>query len=134
MRADQAATALFELWLQPTGGDDVATAEVEWQDPQTGQMHKISQRISRVQFAKSFAESPLSLQAAAVAAEAAETLRGSILPPIRGRSGVCWTWPARFPLDWVSESFRAMVTLVRQAEKVRSHGVGSRIAKAQPLE
>jgi hypothetical protein len=41
----------------------------------------VTQRISRLQFATSFLDSAISLQAAAVAAETAEILRGSPFAP-----------------------------------------------------
>jgi Ca-activated chloride channel family protein len=80
LRSGEAATALVELWLKPTGGDDVATAELTWQDA-TGGGGKLQQRISRLQFAKSFAETPASLQTAYAVAQTAETLRGSYYVP-----------------------------------------------------
>lgn len=72
------ATSLFEIWLLPGGGDTVAEATLEWLDPRTGDTQRARpQRISRVQFATSFASSPLSLQAAQLAAETAGVLRQS---------------------------------------------------------
>ena len=73
--AGQTATALFEVKLKPTGGDEVATAVLTWTDAQTGKQQTLRQKISRLQFATSVLESPVSLQRAAVAAQAAEVLR-----------------------------------------------------------
>lgn len=77
LRTGQAATALFELELQLNGGDNVAQAELTWVDAETGEEKRLVQRISRLQFATTTFESPLSLQMAAMVAEAAEILRGS---------------------------------------------------------
>jgi Ca-activated chloride channel family protein len=77
IHASDAATALIELWLQPGDEDDVAEAVVTWLAPQTGERHLRKQRISRLQFATTFTEAAPSLQAAAIAAESAELLRGS---------------------------------------------------------
>lgn len=135
LRADQAATAFFEVWLKSDGGDDVAVAEAEWQDAQTGQAHKVQQRISRLQFARSFAESPLSLQAAAIAAETAETLRGSYFAPgSRALARVLDLASQAPPRLGERASFRALVTLVRQAEKVRAHGAAAKPQLSQSLE
>jgi Ca-activated chloride channel family protein len=77
LRAGETATGLFELKLKPTGGNDVGWAELTWQDPATGQARRLRQRISRVQFASSFEESAMALQAATIVAEIAELWRGS---------------------------------------------------------
>ena len=77
MHAADAASVLVELWLQPGDVDDVGEAMVTWVDPLTSQSRKRTQRISRLQFAPTFMESAPSLQAAAIAAETAELLRGS---------------------------------------------------------
>jgi hypothetical protein len=77
MRAGETATALFEVWLKPGTSEEVAQAELLWQDAATQKPARATQRVSRLQFAKSFDESPMSLQAAALAAGTAEALRGS---------------------------------------------------------
>jgi Ca-activated chloride channel family protein len=78
LHVDQEATALLEVWLYPNDEDDVATVSVSWTEPSGGTSRRIGpQRISRVQFATSFEGSPVSLQAAAIAAETAEILRQS---------------------------------------------------------
>lgn len=77
LRAGEVATALFEIWFQPEDLDDVAQVELTWKNPATRESQQLSQRISRVQFAASSGEMPLSLQQAALAAETAEQLRGS---------------------------------------------------------
>jgi Mg-chelatase subunit ChlD len=76
LAAGEAATALFEVWFTTANRDDIAQAEVVWHDA-AGQSQRLRQRISRVQFAPTFTESPRSLQAAAVVAEIGQELRGS---------------------------------------------------------
>ena len=76
LHVDEAAVVLFELWLYPQGGDDLAVAKLQWQEPRTSTTHHaVTQRISRLQFATTFEGTPLSLQAAALAAEAGEIFR-----------------------------------------------------------
>jgi Ca-activated chloride channel family protein len=77
LRCLETATVLYEVWLRPNDVDDVATAEVSWTDARTGAARQRQQRISRLQFASSFREAAPSLQAATVAAQTAELLRGS---------------------------------------------------------
>ncbi len=77
LHVEQEAAVLLEVWLYPNDEDDVATVHLSWTDPATGRVQKAeSRRISALQFASSFEGCPVSLQAAAVAAEAAEVLRG----------------------------------------------------------
>ncbi len=81
--ARQTATALYELKLRGVvfdrhGGpdllrDSVATARLTWKSPD-GSQQSTTQRISQLQFAGTLAETPLPLQLAALAAEAAEVL------------------------------------------------------------
>lgn len=75
LRAGQSAATLLEIWLRPGAEDLVGWAEIEWRQPSGGPARRQKQRLSRLQFAASFAEAPLSLQAAAMAAETAEVLR-----------------------------------------------------------
>ena len=77
LKAGEAATGLFEIWFKPGESDDVGQAELTWKDPVSGAPHRVQQRISRLQFAPSAAEMPLSLQQASLAAETAEVLKGS---------------------------------------------------------
>ena len=77
LRALDAATTLLEIWFQPNDENDVGLIELTWRDPASGQEHRRTQRISRIQFAPSWEQSPISLQQAAIAAQTAEILRGS---------------------------------------------------------
>jgi Ca-activated chloride channel family protein len=129
LRCRQAATALFEVWLKPDGGDDVAVAEVEWRDPVTGETRRRRQRISRLQFAPSFAEAALPLQAATIAAEAAEVLGDSHFVAVKSRGLKDVVVLAREvnPLLAGRPSFERFVAFVEQAEYVRTHrGNGQR--------
>lgn len=81
LRAHQAAAGLFEINLIPQGDNDVGWVEISWRgtkaDPQNGTRQSQRRRISRIQFAQTFAEAPMPVQAAIIAAETAELLRGS---------------------------------------------------------
>ena len=77
----RSATALYELRLKPGsgGGNDVAVAELTWQEPGHGptQRRRLTHKIRRGQFAAQFVQAPLALQEAALVAETAEILRNS---------------------------------------------------------
>ncbi len=78
LRSGEAATALYAVELKGDGGETVATVDISWFEPGSSkEEHHLRQVIGRQQFAPSWAETPLSLQMAAVAAETAEILRGS---------------------------------------------------------
>jgi hypothetical protein len=77
LRSSEAATALLEIWFKANDEDDVGEVELIWRDPATGKARRQSQRISRLQFAPTWEQAPISLQQAAIAAETAEVLRGS---------------------------------------------------------
>ncbi|MBI1904371.1 MAG: von Willebrand factor type A domain-containing protein [Planctomycetia bacterium] len=84
--AGQSATALYEVKLRPVVPDThaapyllrdtVATATLRWEEPD-GAKRTATQRISQLQLARTYLETPLSLQFAALVAETAEVLRGS---------------------------------------------------------
>lgn len=76
LHGGESAVVLFEVALRDDGTNDVGVAELSWTDPEAHASQVLTQPISRVQFANSLAESSISLQAAAVAAEVAEILRG----------------------------------------------------------
>jgi hypothetical protein len=128
--AGQAATALYEILLIPKGAGNVALAELSWRDPQTGQTRHVSQTIQRGQFAAQLLQAAVPLQAAAVVAEAAETLRGSPFGP---------SWPNAGSLEPVVQlahqvdsrllsepSYSALVALLEKAADPRpSRGGGA---------
>jgi hypothetical protein len=127
-------SGLFELWLKPAGGDDVATAELAWIDPAGGAQRRMSGRVTRSQFAKSFGESAASLQAAALAAETARSLRSHAAPG-RGLTRVLDLASQVQPDLRSQQSFGQLLQLVAQAGKVRANpGAGARraAADAQP--
>jgi Ca-activated chloride channel family protein len=123
LRSRECATALFEVWLKPDGGDDVATAEIEWRDAVTGKTRRRQQRVSRIQFAPSLAESALSLQAATVAAQSAEVLSDSpfVINKSRGLRDVIALAREVNPQLASRPSFQRFVAFVEQAEHVRTY-------------
>jgi len=80
-RSGQSGTALLELSLKPTGGKEIAVAELCWRDPASGQSHRVTRKINRDQFDCSPGSLPLSLQEAAIVAQTAEILRESPFTP-----------------------------------------------------
>jgi len=82
----QSATAVYEIRLKPTATGDVtsgevATAELTWRDPHDNQYHRASRKLHSKHFSSNLGDAPLSLQAAAVACEAAKVLRWSWFTP-----------------------------------------------------
>ncbi|MEX2186574.1 MAG: VWA domain-containing protein [Pirellulales bacterium] len=124
LRSGEAAAVLFEIVLRDEGTNDVGVAELEWIDPATRKPQLLTQPISRVQFANSLAESSISLQAAAVAAEAAEILRGARAAAASQEHSLDRTLQvarAVHPRLRQQSEFRALVDLIRQA---REAGLG----------
>jgi Mg-chelatase subunit ChlD len=74
LAAGESASVLLELWLSDI--DDVGVAELTWRDA-AGQPQQVRQRISRLQFAPTLAESAPALQQAAIAAEVGQELAGA---------------------------------------------------------
>jgi hypothetical protein len=122
LQAGQVATALFEIKLKAAGGDDVGTATLTWIDAQTGEKHTLQQRISRLQFATSILESPVSLQRAAYAAQVAEVLRLSRSSAARTAglkriAQLAWQLPTHTRDD---ASFNQLMQLVDLAVQVQT--------------
>lgn len=123
MMAGESATALLEIWLHPSGPQHVADVTVTWRDPMTGEAHARQQEVRRVQFVPSFREAPLSLQAAAIAAEAAEVLRGSPFASSRSRdlSRVLQQADDVNPRLARRPSFQRFVGVLQQVERARRY-------------
>jgi len=87
--AGQSASALYEIRLMPrrgSGSRQVATVELTWQEPGGGKSRQLTRKVRRGDFSAPLIESPLSLQGAVVAAQAAEVLRNSPYAQRRGLS------------------------------------------------
>jgi Ca-activated chloride channel family protein len=122
LRCRETASVLYEVWLKPNSDDNVAVAEVTWRDPGSGETKRLRQRVSRLQFAPSWAESPLSLQTAALAAETAEILRESPFTTAKSRSLQAVLEKA-WQVNWQladRPDFQRFVALVEEIERVRS--------------
>ncbi len=128
--AGQSSGAMYEVSLKPGGGSEVASVELSWRDPSSGKTARLSRKINRGSFASSLLEAPLSLQAAAVAAETAEILRES--PYVQTTPK-----PAAFAqvlevarqLDtrlYDRPTFRELISLAERAEKARPYRGGGR--------
>jgi hypothetical protein len=123
---------LFEMWLKPDGGNDVATIDLAWHDANnsgnSAQRH-MAARVVRSQFAGSFAEAPASLQAVALAAETARLLRSHAAPG-RGLGRVLDLAGQVKPQLRSQPSFAELVQLVTAAEKARPNPGPARRAAA----
>jgi Mg-chelatase subunit ChlD len=125
LAAGEAASVLVELWFTPAEIDDVGIAELTWRDP-AGKPHSVRQRISRVQFAPTLAESAPSLQLAAVAAEVGQELTGARaalrelnLKPAnsRGLAGILAITGQLHSDVRVRPEFQRLLSLVKQLEE-----------------
>jgi Ca-activated chloride channel family protein len=118
LRADQAATGLFELLLNPGGGDQIGTVEVTWRDPATGEVQpKLTQLIGRLQFGLSSAPS---LQMAALAAQTAEILSGSRFSKGQKLAGVLKQADYAPSSVWKSSALRRLITLAEEAARLEA--------------
>ena len=126
LRSGQSASTLFEVWLRPGNDDVVGRADVRWREAESGKSRHVRQRISRIQFAPSFAESSLSLQAAAIAAETAEVLRESPFVESRGKNlaHVLDVAENVNPRLAKSHAFQQFVNVVEQLEAIRLRNGG----------
>lgn len=77
MSALDTSCVLYEVWLTPDAGSNFARATLAWRSPHNGQTQRVGQSVSVSQLASRFADASPSLQAASLAAEAAENLRES---------------------------------------------------------
>jgi len=131
--AGQWATALYEIQLAPGGGEEVAVAELSWQDPAGSWAHRrsVELKVRRSQFAASLLESPLSLQEAVLVAQAAEVLRQSpFARAVRGKSrSMAWVLALAEQVDsrlYRRQSFLDFIVLMRQADQAKPYRSGGR--------
>jgi len=129
-RSGQSATALYELRLRPTGGNDIAVAEVTWSDPKTGEARSLQRRFLRKEFAPTVDQSPLALQAAIVVAQAAEVLRESPFAEwVPGAGGPRAVVEVSRRLDSRVQSWpsvRELVELMEKAATAKPYRAGGR--------
>jgi len=119
LHAGQQASALFEVWLEPNGADErIALAEVMWREGPGGPARRVEQRVGRLQFATSLGAMPLPLEAAALAAEAAEVLRGSpfVQPGARRLQHVLLAAAEVHPRLAGQPAWREFVTTLQRAD------------------
>ena len=120
LKVDQDAMCLYEVALKPGAGKVVASLEVTWQHPPTGQAQWIKRPILREQLAGSFAQAPGWFQQGVVAAKTAEYLRGSYYLPTTRSAGpileVAGSVDARLA---ERPDFQRLIELLRKAGKLR---------------
>jgi Ca-activated chloride channel family protein len=73
----ETSTSLYELQFKPGGGSLVATAELKWTDPATGERRSAAASIQRREFAARYSAAAEPWQLATLAAETASWLRRS---------------------------------------------------------
>ncbi|MFH1268019.1 MAG: hypothetical protein ABIK89_20065, partial [Planctomycetota bacterium] len=108
----------------------VAVVELSWRDASDGKTARLVRKIGRGSFASSLLQAPLSLQAAAVAAETAEILRES--PYVQATSkaaALARVLETARQLDtrlYDRPSFCELMALVERAEKAKPYRGGGR--------
>jgi Ca-activated chloride channel family protein len=126
LHAAEAATALYEIRLNRGGGNIVARAELTWHESGREEPKRIERVILREDFAPSLTDSALSLQAAAVAAEAAEVLRQS---PFASTRSVDRVLQVAYLVDTRLQqrpSFARLIDLLERAEQAKPYRRGGR--------
>jgi Ca-activated chloride channel family protein len=131
--AGQSATAMYEIVLRKNSDPEVAVAELAWTDPASRRREGLSQAFRRGQLAKTLLDAPLPVQAGAVVAEAAETLRAtpevlllpngfSVVRPRRGAWSLTRVLQVAGQLDTRLEenaSFMQFLSVIEQATEAR---------------
>jgi Ca-activated chloride channel family protein len=126
LRADQTPLCLYEITLQPamenkTNPNEAACAvDIHWRHPPTNQPLRIARPILRKQVSGSFSQGPAWFQEAAIAAKAAEVLRGSYYAPTsRGLGQVLDVAKEVDPHLAAEPDFQQLVDLLKKVEKLR---------------
>ncbi|NTW02649.1 MAG: DUF3520 domain-containing protein [Oscillochloris sp.] len=75
--AGHSVTALYEVVLTEQGSGEALNVQLRWADPQSGEVHELSQPFASDSIGSDFTAAPASLRLAAAAAALAEHLRNS---------------------------------------------------------
>ena len=125
--AGQSATALYEIRLKPGGPKEVARVDLTWQEPGQSEPRTLTRTVRRGDFRSSFLDAPVSLQGAALVAEAAELLRKSPYAlssresPSLGLARVL-QMAGQIDTRWYQRrSFVEFVSLLEQAQKAKPY-------------
>ena len=129
--ADQSATALYEVQLKPNGGNEVGVVELVWQGVGGGTRQTILRRVTRGNFAVTFAQSQLWLQEAALVAATAEVLRESHFARMATPNPVTFARVLELSQQVDTRlrerpSFMEFLSVVEQAKKARPYRAGGR--------
>lgn len=116
--AGHAATALYLVHLKPGGEGRIATVQLRWQDPDSGEVREINGNFNSWDLATSYEESDPRYQLAVTVAEFAEILRES---PYVDSSLDDLTWRSRELTRLLPEDDQVMefADLVQQAARLR---------------
>lgn len=121
------ALGLLEVWLRPNEENYVATVEVNWSDVMGIPQQPLRQPISRLQFATSMEEMPMSLQFATVVSQTAEVLRHSFFAQGKSKTLTHVLEFAEQVNPQLAErlSFRRFVKFVKQSNRLLGNGSSS---------
>lgn len=115
----QTATGLYELYIKPTGDVDVATAELTWTDPVSGELQRIRRPLMRADFAATLAEAPVWHQRGILAGKAGEAFRGSYYAPSTQAFSRLLKLAKQIDQRSDDAELQRLLQLVQQADKVR---------------
>lgn len=117
--AGHLASGLFEVWVKPGSGDQVAVAELTWRNS-AGQEQRRVQTIRRTQIGGSFSQAPVWLQQGVIAAKTAEILRGSFYAPKSRPAGQYLELAEQVDSQVARQAnFVSLVELLKLADKSR---------------
>ena len=118
--ADQTAVGLYEVALKPGTAKAIGTIEVTWIHPPNRQKARIVRSILREELSGGFLDAPAWLQQGAIAAKAAECLRGSHYAPKSRTFRQILELAGKVDPSVAGEAdFRRIVELLEKAEKLR---------------
>jgi Ca-activated chloride channel family protein len=120
LRVEQMATAMYELWIKPAGGEQIAAVELTWRDPAGARQRRVAQWIRRAQIAESFSQAAPWFQQGVIAAKTAEVLRGSYFASgARLLDQIHDLARQVDPHTAEQADFQALVRLLEQVQKLR---------------
>jgi Ca-activated chloride channel family protein len=111
-------TALYEVRLTQQGSGTALTAQIRYQDPETGEVHETATPLDSSAFAEDFASAPADMRLAVAAAGLAEHLRGSGYAQDRPLSEILAIAEGVAPEFANDDDVQEFVGLVQQAQEL----------------
>jgi Ca-activated chloride channel family protein len=109
-------TALYEVRLTQQGSGTALTAQIRYEDPETGEVYETATPLDSSAFAGDFAEAPADMQLAVAVAALAEHLRGSGYAQDRPLSDILTIAERVAPQFANDDDVQEFVSLVQQTQ------------------